>query len=92
MLYDEKPEVPKAILKDLRKKKWIIAEEAEKELRKLGFYVEMFECPYTPHMRVLNVDYWPASSRFYDRIKHKWGIGYENYKYYVSNVKLKLGI
>lgn len=79
-IYTSKPELPKQDLKELRKVKWQIAEDHSYELRRLGFNVLWFNSSSTPHLRIKDCDYWPASSRWYDFTLKQWGVGVEDLK------------
>ena len=74
-LSTQKPVLHKNYTKSLRKEKWEIAEELSDWLNDHGIEFEFFNCKSTPHVRILNVDHWPASSRFYDRDLKLWGCG-----------------
>lgn len=82
MLYKEKPYISKQERAILRTLKWDHAMDVAIEFKKLGFKVITFDkSTATPHMRIADhVDYWPATSRFYDYDLKAWGLGYDSLK------------
>lgn len=80
MLTREKPHLSKSKRTILRTQKWDHADEVTKELTIMGFKVHRFEASIsTPHLRINNkIDYWPASTRFFNYELKAWGLGYEH--------------
>lgn len=77
-MFAEKPRLTKSNRKPLRKRKWEHAEEISNEMIKLGYEFQCFPSFSTPHFRIEGtIDYWPATTRFFDSELKCWGIGYE---------------
>lgn len=89
MLTNKKPQIDSKLRKHLKQNKWDIGNEHCEELLKMGCTVVFFNCTDTPHMRIDDwIDYWPASSRFYDRYDGLWGAGFEDLKLCVVSRRL----
>ena len=87
-----KPHLTKGMVKKLRKDKWARAEVEVSQIEELGFPVIIFQKSVsTPHIRIFSVDYWPASTRFFDVNTQQWGVGFDNLKNYLV-AQYKMGV
>lgn len=88
MLTTAKPHLTGSEKKLLRKNKWEHATFVMKDLKRIGIDAIMFEkSTGTPHIRALYaIDYWPASTRFFDHDLKVWGLGYTAFRNHAVTV------
>lgn len=70
--------------KALRARRWEHANEVVETFEREGVHVTQFPSSDTPHLRIAGVDYWPATSRFYDLHTGETGFGFEELKKHVG--------
>lgn len=62
-----------------RMRKWEHANEVVKFFAEKNISAHVFEASSTPHIRVLLIDYWPATQRFYDLQTGRKGKGFDQF-------------
>lgn len=90
MMSREKPVLTKSYLKPFKQKKWSLYDEHKARIESLGHYVHLFESSiFTPHARISGrIDYWPASTRFFDREAKLWGHGIDSLLEYLNAAEI----
>jgi hypothetical protein len=95
MLTTKKPLLEKGIRKDLRRNKWEHFEEVKYYLERQGINYHVFTASKkTPHIRILDrIDYWPASTRFFDFKLKAWGVSWNSLKLHIQkNTKVNVKV